>query len=147
MERLTSYDENMGLLVNEEERLLSSKGFIDKDEMYKIMRHLAEKLKEYEDLEEQGRLLKLPCAVGDTVYQHMIVGVDKEKRKPIYEIFEAILFEYSLSSCGLCFWTETVDNGKHQNEVPLSAFNETVFLTRKEAEAKLAEMEGIPSEK
>lgn len=27
-----------------------------------------EKLEEYEDLEEQGKLLKLPCAVGDTVY-------------------------------------------------------------------------------
>lgn len=26
------------------------------------------KLKEYEDLEEQGLLLKLPCKVGDTVY-------------------------------------------------------------------------------
>ena len=28
----------------------------------------AHKLAEYEDLEEQGKLLKLPCAVGDTVY-------------------------------------------------------------------------------
>lgn len=27
-----------------------------------------ERLSEYEGLEEQGRLLKLPCAVGDTVY-------------------------------------------------------------------------------
>lgn len=26
-------------------------------------------LGEYEDLEEQGRLLKLPCEVGDTVYE------------------------------------------------------------------------------
>lgn len=30
--------------------------------------HAVEKLAEYEDLEEQGKLLKLPCAVGDTVY-------------------------------------------------------------------------------
>ena len=29
---------------------------------------LRERLKKYEDLEEQGKLLKLPCAVGDTVY-------------------------------------------------------------------------------
>ncbi len=27
-----------------------------------------DKLAEYEDLEEQGKLLKLPCVVGDTVY-------------------------------------------------------------------------------
>ena len=30
---------------------------------------LRERLKYYEDLEEQGKLLKLPCAVGDTMYQ------------------------------------------------------------------------------
>lgn len=102
------------------------------------------KLSEYEDLEEQGKLLKLPCAVGDTVYQHTIVGVDKNKRIPIYKIFEATVFKFSLSSCGLCFWTETIDEGKHKNEVPLSAFNKTVFLTKSAAEAalqKLKEME------
>ena len=27
------------------------------------------KLKEYEDLEEQGLLLKLPCRVGDIIYE------------------------------------------------------------------------------
>ena len=61
MARLTMKDEHSGMdiLVLEEERLLSSKGFIDKDEMYKIMRHLAEKLFEYEELEE-----KLECHVG-----------------------------------------------------------------------------------
>lgn len=68
MGRLTSFDKNMGLLVNEEERLLSSKGFIDKDEMYKIMRHLAENLYEYENLEEQGLLRRLPCSIGSDVY-------------------------------------------------------------------------------
>ena len=29
---------------------------------------LIDKLGKYEDLEEQGRLVKLPCKVGDTVY-------------------------------------------------------------------------------
>lgn len=33
------------------------------------MADLRERLKGYEDLEEQGRLLKLPCKVGDTVYE------------------------------------------------------------------------------
>lgn len=28
------------------------------------------KLKEYEDLEEQGRLIKFPCKVGDTVWDN-----------------------------------------------------------------------------
>ena len=33
------------------------------------MAELREKLKYYEDLEEQGRLLVLPCKVGDVVYE------------------------------------------------------------------------------
>lgn len=33
------------------------------------MAELREKLKRYEDLEEQGRLVMLPCKVGDTVYE------------------------------------------------------------------------------
>ena len=36
-------------------------------EAQKILK-LAEKLKYYEDLEEQGRLITLPCKIGDTVY-------------------------------------------------------------------------------
>ncbi len=38
--------------------------YVNCDEGYCAM----EKLAEYEDLEEQGKLLKLPCAVGDMVY-------------------------------------------------------------------------------
>ena len=33
-----------------------------------VNQQMYEKLKGYEDLEEQGKLLKLPCAVGDSVY-------------------------------------------------------------------------------
>lgn len=40
-------------------------GRVDPNE---ILAKVFEKLKEYEDLEEQGKLLKLPVAVGDTVY-------------------------------------------------------------------------------
>ena len=35
--------------------------------MYKIMRHLAEKLSEYERAEEQGLLIKLPCELGKLI--------------------------------------------------------------------------------
>lgn len=37
------------------------------------------KLKEYEDLEEQGRLVQLPCKVGDTVY-HVVQGRIKSRK-------------------------------------------------------------------
>ena len=36
--------------------------------MQRMCNQCFNKLGEYEDLEEQGKLLELPCAVGDTVY-------------------------------------------------------------------------------
>lgn len=35
---------------------------------HKQVAEYLKKLKEYQQLEEQGRLIKLPCKVGDTVY-------------------------------------------------------------------------------
>lgn len=71
MARLTIREKHTGMdiLVLEEERLLSSKGFVDKDEMYKIMMHLAEKLADYEDKEESGLLKILPCPIGTVVHE------------------------------------------------------------------------------
>lgn len=63
MERLTGYDADGKLIVCEEERLLCADGIIAKDEMYKIMRHLAERVAHYEDLEEQNRLFIMPRAL------------------------------------------------------------------------------------
>ena len=73
-----------------------------------------EKLAEYEDLEEQGLLLRLPCKVGDTVY-HVVQG-------RIVEVSNVDLFFLLLS---------VVEN----------RFNNSVFLTQEEAEKKLKEME------
>ena len=71
------------------------------------------KLKEYEDLEEQGRLISLPCKVGDTVY-HVVQG-------RIVEVSNVDLFFLLLS-------------------VAENRFNNSVFLTQAEAEQKLKEM-------
>ena len=78
------------------------------------VKSLKKKLKEYEDLEEQGRLIKLPCKVGDTVY-HVVQG-------RIVEVSNVDLFFLLLS---------VVEN----------RFNNSVFLTKAEAEQKLKEME------
>lgn len=76
--------------------------------------------RKYLDLEEQGRLIELPCAVGDTVYK-----IDWE-----YE--DSFLPEtkyYYVNETKFDLWM-------------LSIIGEWVFLTKEEAEAKLAEMEG-----
>lgn len=85
-------------------------------EMKKILK-IAEKLKEYEDLEEQGLLLRLPCKVGDTIYH--IWNVDDKPE--IQEIKIATL-------------TNLVAHMENGN------FGKYIFLTQAEAEQKLKEM-------
>lgn len=110
-------------------------------EAQKILK-LAERLKEYEDLEEQGLLLKLPCKVGDTVYC-------------IYERYtkcsenEQEFDEYSCQGC------ECLECDSHKEfyinqqkayaldwiVTNLNNFGKIVFLKQEEAEAKLKESE------
>lgn len=97
------------------------------------MADLRERLKKYEDLEEQGKLLKLPCAVGDTVYEII------KTRKTISEF---TVMGFSVSEHGIFVKWKLID-GIYRN---LSGFNDdeigkTVFLAREEAEGALKEME------
>ena len=80
------------------------------------------KLQEYEDLEEQGGLVKLPCKVGDTVYIIIAKSISKQKVKEIIIDGYGIKFKTNRRMFGLC-----------------DVFH-TVFLTRPEAEAKLKEL-------
>lgn len=72
------------------------------------------KLKDYEDLEKQGRLLKLPCKVGDDVYY--ILGIPNKTPCAI----DKCTFELS----------------------DINKIGKTLFLTREEAEVKLKELRG-----
>ena len=90
-----------------------------------------EKLKEYEDLEEQGKLLKLPCAVGDTVY---IKSSDCDLDYTEAEVRDLTRF----TSCGFCI---VIASEKfNQRSIPFSEFGKTVFLTREEVEETLQKM-------
>ena len=88
-----------------------------------------QKLAEYEDLEDQGKMLKLPCAVGDTVYVKMQFGG--------YAEAEVRDFTYFLT-CGFCV-VVTSDKFNKQN-IPFSEFGKTVFLTQEAAETALKEL-------
>lgn len=101
-----------------------------------------EKYKEYQQLEEQGRLVKLPCKVGDTVY---CIFSRYTKCTPNSEEFD----EYNCQGC------EYECDSKKENYVQdmkaysldwivtnLKNFGKTVFLTKSEAEAKLKELRG-----
>lgn len=102
----------------------------------------ADKLAAYEDAEEQGLILRLPCKVGDTVWQMMFSGMNRKEKKPLYGIYEATVTEVSVDFYrNLLISTITNDTKKCKNKVTISAIGETIFLDREEAEAKLKEME------
>lgn len=89
------------------------------------------KLKAYENLEEQGRLVKLPCKVGDTVYA---IGFDN---KPI--IYESVILSILITEKEIVFNVK-VDEFGINSQLKQSMFGRTVFLTEPEAEAKLKEL-------
>lgn len=97
------------------------------EEAQKILR-LAEKLKQYEDAEEQGLLVRLPCKVGDTVY---VFEYPNKNRFCGVQITKIEIYENSI-------WLSFTDGlwDKKIDEI-----GKTVFLTKEEAEAKLKEME------
>ena len=91
-----------------------------------LTRRIIEKLAEYEDLEEQGLLLRLPCKVGTKVYAiNRIIdyGEVGDKATYSYSIIEREFQIYMMM------------------EYARFAFGKTVFLTQAEAEQKLKEME------
>ena len=95
-----------------------------------------EKLTDYEDAEEQGRLIKLPCKVGDKVYG---LSMGKIIRLTVNEIS---IFRMK---------GEKIINAKCQNNDEFRnyverEFGKTVFITKSEAEAKLKELRGGENE-
>ena len=98
---------------------------------YEQLAEWLEELKEYRDLEEQGLLLKLPCKIGDTVYQlinshiyeYKVIGIcfDIFQNKWMYEVAYQIGLEWFKTMCDFDVF------GK----------SKTVFLTKEEAEKAL----------
>ena len=91
---------------------------------------LFNKLKEYEDAEEQGLLLRLPCKIGRKVFyvQKCLAPSCKECKGFLrvdncYCQYKARIFEQEFDY-------------RH-----LKAFGKSVFLTKEEAEQALVEME------
>ena len=71
-------------------------------------------LKEYQSLEEQGRLIKLPCKVGDDVYYILVIPNE--------------------TPCAIDKCTFELSD--------INKIGKTLFLTQAEAEAKLKELRG-----
>lgn len=109
------------------------------------MADLRETLKYYEDLEEQGRLIKLPCKVGDTVW-------DNDCGRPCAYTITAFSFgECEEYICEPVTTKEVVfyyanSSGSITGSFAESEIGKSVFLNKSEAEAKLEELRGEENE-
>lgn len=98
------------------------------------------KLKAYEDAEEQGLLLRFPCKVGDTVYQ---ISENFIEPCTVETIFLGNYMNRNGNCCNMAeIYYDRYDCPYVSTEIYFTDIGETVFLTKAEAEAKLAEMEG-----
>lgn len=90
-------------------------------------------LKKYKQLEEQGRLIKLPCKVGDTVY--------KPNPITLKEIVEIKIESMFITESNFNISGRTMKM-KYSFCCTTKDFGEKVFLTKSEAEAKMEELRG-----
>lgn len=100
-------------------------------------RKLVSQLKEYKDLEKQGKLLKLPCAVGDMVYTNtsMQGWYFRKENRP----YEAKIVFMGIN--GVDDYININFGNGHRLQFKFSDIGKTVFLTKEEAEAALKAIE------
>ena len=134
MERLTKKDKYK--LSSGEEIVLCEHLEDDCNDSCMKIRHCTwyekamEKLKHYEDLEEYGRLIKLSCKVGDTIWY-----VDEDDDEYPIELEIDVI-----SKNDSVIWYYADDDNYGKLGFTDSDFGKTVFLTKSEAEAKLEEL-------
>lgn len=87
--------------------------------------------------DKEGRVIVLPCKVGDTVYAIVQVFGDDGVRPRIIEKKITGIGGNALNKV----WMVNKGN-KYEDRFSPSEFGRTVFLTREETEKALAEMEG-----
>lgn len=95
------------------------------------MADLRESLKRYEDAEEQKRLLKLPCAVGDAVY-----AIDKG----MVVSMKVLKIDIGSLKTGDFIVQITCDTSNGKVRFLKWDFNKILFFSREQAEQTLKEM-------
>lgn len=102
-------------------------------EAIEVATQALEKLKEYQQLEEQDRLIKLPCKIGTKVYNTTWWYDTQEKVVVEGKTYYRTIHEHKVSKSTFSY-------------LDIKEFGKTVFLTRKEAKTKLKELKGEENE-
>ena len=101
------------------------------------IRAILKKLADYEDAEEQGLLLRLPCKVGGTLYR-----VNKGAKEPVIMMRVIQLYINQIHKDRTVMRIDAINDADMGESCYLPCYiGERIFLTREEAEAKLKEME------
>lgn len=97
-----------------------------------------EKLKEYEDLEEQGKLMKLPCKVGDTIWVNGVLGIREAEEYKVIKVDYHSTFGTGRNE----FYIEALLENNPENPIGFydKEIDKTVFLTKSAAEVALQKM-------
>lgn len=96
----------------------------------------SEKLAEYEDLEEQGLLVRLPCKVGDTVYR-----VNSGAKQPIIPMTVSEIHFLCCKNERAVRFDAIGKEDMGESCYRLEDIGRIVFLTHEEAVNKLEELE------
>ena len=108
--------------------------------LYKVCleRQIFEKLQRYEDLEEQDRLIELPCKIGDTVYY-----INTHNRLSLFKntVYEAKVARFVTTRYGTSIVIQIRNEYGCTELYSEDNYNKTVFLTKEEAEAALKGVE------
>lgn len=147
MERLTERSKNTRMVWFKDNE--NSNMLLEPCEMSSHNSRMAiEKLATYEDAEEQGLLIRLPCKVGDPVY---LIDRDENNKFKIYEgKWERVSIVQTSKDGSFklrgeisydiydCFFNDgrTMKHGMYVGQ-ERTKIGEVVFLTKAEAEAKL----------
>lgn len=126
MERLTAKTDNGYVL-----RLPTDKSTSDLEIKFNVY----DKLGKYEDAEEQGLLLKLPCRVGDTVYE--ISRVEPYRNPAIREMG---VVDILLREDDMYFALQDLYDEDYDNSILSTEFGYTVFFTMEQAGQALKQM-------
>ena len=130
MERLTKNNGNGDYYYPKCFEKCDGLGASSKCDNCEITTGACEKLGRYEDLEEQGRLIKLPCIAGSEVY---VIVLDYEQEQ--YDTAKTKIIEVN-QNCNGWFFRPLISIPAFK----IDDFGKAVFLTKSEAEAKLKEL-------
>ena len=132
MARLTKWED--GSITYNEKRELECGEYCDSCSQgagnCKTVENMIKKLATYEDLEEQGLLVRLPCKVGDILFR-----INKGARNPIIKMKVSRITIISKS-----YSIKAIEEDRGEVFFSSDVIGIKVFLTHEEADKKLEEL-------